>query len=210
MVRSVLSRNRDRSGDVLRQVLTAASLVLVLGLGWRRSTSDARVDHPGPPPDGTESVLVLEALDGDTLRLADGRRVRILGLDTPETHHPGMTGPQPGGAEAAARLKGLVEGRRVGLERDRSDHDAYGRLLRHVWLGKELVAARLLAEGLAWPLSIPPDMGHQDRLAGAANAARAARRGLWGQARPTSLAVFGHPAAARPNGRASGQAEGRR
>lgn len=191
----------------MRQVLVAAALVLALGLVRRHLAADRRIDRPDPPPAGTETVLVLEAVDGDTLRLADGRRVRILGMDTPETHHPGMTGPQPGGPEAAARLKGLVEGRRVGLERDRSDRDAYGRLLRHVWLGGDLVAARLLAEGLAWPLSIPPDQGHRARLAAAAAAARGARRGLWGQARPTALAVFGPPPATGPNGTAAGNAE---
>ncbi len=191
----------------LTQTLIATVLVLALGLGWRRLAAAHRGGAAAEaPPPGTEVVLVREAVDGDTLRLADGRRVRILGLDTPETHHPGMAGPQPGGPEAAARLKGLVEGRQVGLEWDASDRDHYGRLLRHVWLGPELVAARLLAEGLAWPLTIPPDQGHQAELAAAAASARAAGRGLWGRARPTALAVFGRPAAV---GTASGAAAAR-
>lgn len=181
----------------LRRSLVAASLVLALGLTWRRPTAGTAgtgIDGTAlPPRAGAEAARVAEAVDGDTLLLADGRRVRILGLDAPETLHPGMAGPQPLGPEAAARLKALVEGRTVGLERDHSESDHYGRLLRHVWSGDDLVAARLLSEGLAWPLSIPPDRGHQAELAAAVTRARAARRGLWGLTRPTALAVFGHP-----------------
>lgn len=131
-----------------------------------------------------------EAVDGDTLRLEDGRVVRVLGIDAPETRHPDMRGPQPLGVEAAARLALLVEGRAVALERDAQDADHYGRLLRHVWVGEELVAERLLAEGLARSLILPPSQGHAARLRAAESAAREGRRGLWGLARPTPLPIF--------------------
>lgn len=196
---------RSDAIGALRQALVAAVVVLALGLGRRWQAADATVDSAALPlPAGTEAVQVTAAVDGDTLLLADGRRVRILGLDSPETRHPDMAGPQPWGPEAAMRLKDLVAGRTVGLERDQSDRDHYGRLLRHVWLGGDLVAARLLAEGLAWPLSIPPDRGHHEALAAAAAAAREARLGLWGQARPTSLAVFDRPGAKATAGASEG------
>lgn len=137
-----------------------------------------------------ERARVAQATDGDTLLLADGRRVRLLGLDAPETHNPNLRGPQPFGEAAAERLAALAAGREVLLEADRTDRDGYGRLLRHVWADGELLAGRLLEEGLAWPLSIPPDLAHREQLATAAARAQAARRGLWGQARPSPLAPF--------------------
>lgn len=142
----------------------------------------------GPP--GAERVRVAEVVDGDTLRTADGRTVRLIGIDTPETRHPDMAGPQPFGPEAAARLAALVGGRTVRLERDAADADDYGRQLRHVWVDGRLVAAALVEEGLGHVLIIPPNARHTDVLRAAEAAARSAGRGLWGIARPTGVAVF--------------------
>jgi endonuclease YncB( thermonuclease family) len=170
--------------------IAAAGAILGAALGW----PGARGGVPSPPA-GTERVVVASVTDGDTLLLDDGRRVRILGIDAPETVHPGLSGPQAFGRQASRRLTQLVQARVIGLERDRSEVDAYGRLLRHVWLGQDLVAAILLREGLAWPLGIPPDLGHAEDLAAAGATARAAGLGIWGIARPTPLAVFRRPPA---------------
>lgn len=68
-------------------------------------------------------------IDGDTIELAGGERVRLLCIDTPERG-------QPGYAEATEFLRGLIEGKRVRLEADpkHNDRDRFGRLLRYVWL----------------------------------------------------------------------------
>lgn len=141
-------------------------------------------------PRGAERVRVDHAVDGDTLVTADGRTVRLIGIDTPETHHPDMAGPQPFGPEAAARLAALVDGQVVWLERDDTDVDGYGRQLRHVWAGGRLAAETLAAEGLGYVLIIPPNGRHEAELRAAEAAARAAKRGLWGMARPTAVAAF--------------------
>jgi len=157
-------------------------------LGWWAAS---KVESPVAPwASGSERAVVGHVVDGDTVVLADGRTVRLLGLDAPETSNPALAGPQPLGREAAERLSALVEGREVVVERDASDVDHYGRLLRHVWLGHRLVAEMLVAEGLAWTNSYPSDARHKDRLRSAEARARAERRGVWGVRRPTPLPEF--------------------
>ncbi len=182
---------------ILRFVRLAgvAALVLAVALavspGMRAYIAAALTGADGGA--SGERVRVDHAIDGDTLVTADGRTVRVIGIDTPETHHPDMDGPQPFGPEAAVRMSALVDGRTVRLERDAVDIDDYGRLLRHVRVDGRLVAATLVAEGLAHVLVIPPNVGHEAELRTAEAAARAARRGLWGRARPTGVAVFATP-----------------
>jgi micrococcal nuclease len=171
----------------------AALLGLVASPSARRAVGAGLTSWAGGPA-GAESVAVARVVDGDTLDLVDGRTVRLLGVDTPETHNPAMAGPQPLGEAAGARLRELVEGRSVQLEADATDRDHYGRLLRHVWLGRTLVAAALLREGLGRAYIIPPDEHHAAALRDAEAEARAARRGVWGLPRPTSLPIFGTPA----------------
>jgi endonuclease YncB( thermonuclease family) len=115
------------------------------------------------PPDGTWA-RVTDVVDGDTITVEGGESVRVLGLDAPETGNPNMDGAQPLGFAASRRLRELLLGREVVLERDASDRDHYGRRLRHVWCGGELVAEVLVAEGLAYAMSIPPNTRYAARL----------------------------------------------
>lgn len=142
------------------------------------------------PPRGLDAVAVLEVIDGDTLVVEGLGTVRILGIDTPETRHPDMAGPQPLGPAATARLRSLVEGRRVRLEPDVEPRDHYDRALRHVWVGRRLVAEILAEEGLAHELFIAPNLRHARRIRAASQRARASGRGLWGLPRPTPLPIF--------------------
>jgi len=95
------------------------------------------------------SARVERVIDGDTLVLEGGRRVRLLGIDAPERGRPGADA-------ATARLRELVEGRRVRLEfaaplAGRTE-DRYGRLLARVLVGRADVGERLRREGHARPL----------------------------------------------------------
>ena len=137
-----------------------------------------------------DTAFVTTVIDGDTIEIEGGELVRIIGLNAPETHHPDMAGPQPLGPEAAARMRELVGGRVVGLERDAEDRDQYGRLLRHVWLDQTLVAEVMLREGLAHTLTIPPNTMYVSRLRAAEDEARAEGRGVWGLSRPTPIPAF--------------------
>ncbi len=157
------------------------------------------VSGPGASPLAMETALVTWVVDGDTLELEDGRRVRVLGVDAPETGH-GDAGPEPLSAAATERTRGLVAGRRVRLEVDTTDRDRYGRLLRHVWVGGRLLAEVLVREGLGRAYVIPPDDRYTEDLAAAERAARADGLGLWSLPGPTPLAVFRRPGDGTPVG----------
>lgn len=125
----------------------------------------------------TESglALVTRVIDGDTIEIQGGERVRYIGIDTPETYPD----PEPYGLEAQAMNQSLVGGRRVRLERDVSERDRYGRLLRYVFVDDLFVNAELVRLGLAWAIDYPPDSRYRHLLEQAEQEARAARRGIW-------------------------------
>ncbi|MCK9518875.1 MAG: thermonuclease family protein [Dehalococcoidia bacterium] len=128
---------------------------------------------------------VVKVTDGDTIRVQfDGReeRVRYIGIDTPEVRgSPG--GPEPFGDEASEANARMVEDARVCLERDVSETDRYGRLLRYVWLRDgTLVNEELLRLGLAQITTYPPDVKYvESRYLPAQDEAQASRRGIWGE-----------------------------
>jgi len=127
----------------------------------------------------TEGILVTRVIDGDTIEIEGGQKIRYIGIDTPETVDP-RTSVQCYGKEASAKNKEFVEGKRVRLEKDVSETDKYGRLLRYVFVGDVFVNETLVKEGYAFSSTYPPDIKYQDRFAKAEKAAREADRGLWG------------------------------
>jgi micrococcal nuclease len=129
--------------------------------------------------DESGTFLVTRVIDGDTVDLEDGRRVRYLGVDAPETVHPEKP-VQCYGPESAAENKRLVEGTRVRLERDKEEHDVYDRILRYVYIDGTDVSALLIAEGYGRVLNVPPNTRHRDQYADLQKAAKAAKLGLWG------------------------------
>ncbi|MBI2462395.1 MAG: thermonuclease family protein [Candidatus Rokubacteria bacterium] len=124
-------------------------------------------------PARAETVHVRAVHDGDTVLLADGRRVRYLGIDAPERG-------QPFYAEALKLNLALTAGRTVRLEFDRKREDRYGRLLAYVHVGEEMVNARLVREGLAHVYLIPPNLLHAEALLGLQAEAQAKGLGMWG------------------------------
>lgn len=130
-------------------------------------------------------ALVARVIDGDSIRLADGREVRYLGVDAPETY--GVMGQPDPWAEAAkvANIR-LVEGKRVRLEAEagEADTDVYGRLLRHVFVGRTWVNGRLVEEGLAHVSRSGPTTQRQQKLLHLQEKARARGKGVWTGERP--------------------------
>lgn len=127
---------------------------------------------------------VVDVIDGDTIDVRIGReviRVRLLGIDTPETKDPRRP-VQCFGPEAASRTEQLLPpGTIVQLEADRETHDVFGRTLAHVHRSDGLfVNLSLLSEGFADVLIIAPNGAHSSEFRAAATAARTAQKGLWG------------------------------
>jgi micrococcal nuclease len=123
-----------------------------------------------------EGVRVIRVIDGDTIEISGGVHVRYIGIDTPETY-PEM---EFYGLEAKAKNIELVEGKLVTLERDVSDTDRYGRLLRYVYVDGVFVNGELVRLGYAEAVAYPPDTRYQWQLEQLEKEAKAAKRGMWG------------------------------
>jgi micrococcal nuclease len=127
-----------------------------------------------------QEALVIRVIDGDTIEMEGGQRVRYTGIDAPEVAHA----TEPGehfGEEAAEKNRELVEGRIVSLERDVTDRDEYGRLLRYVWLGDTMINAELVRLGYAYAYSLPPNVRYQELFLRLEAEAREQQLGLWAE-----------------------------
>jgi micrococcal nuclease len=137
--------------------------------------------------DGTFDASVVRVVDGDTFvarraGVAATIRVRVIGVDTPETVKP-HTPVQCGGAEASAFVKGLLgKGTRVRAAYERGGHtDRYGRDLWDVWLPDgRFLAGELVSTGTARAYRVRPQTQYADVLAVLDAQARRAHRGVWG------------------------------
>jgi len=139
--------------------------------------------HPRPAStDGRATVT--KVIDGDTIVVRMGgqeEHVRLLGIDTPETHKPDSP-VECFGPEAAARLGALLpKGTVVRLVRDVEARDRYDRLLAYVYRDQDalFVDLAMVTDGFAGTLTISPNVAHREELDRAAADARAAQRGLW-------------------------------
>ncbi len=156
--------------------LAAPLVLLVLIFWWVQPAPEPSAS--GVPADA-EKALVLRVIDGDTLELDDGRRVRLIGIDAPEKEGP-YTRAEPYGDTAAEYARKALEDQTVWLERDVSDTDRYGRLLRYVYLADGTQVNRwFVAEGLARAAEYPPDTRDAGLLQRAEQEARQENRGLW-------------------------------
>lgn len=135
------------------------------------------------PPDVVHEpgaiVRVQRAVDGDTLLLDDRTRVRLLGVDTPETKKPDWP-VEPFGPEAHDFTSTHVEGRRVRLEFDKERHDKYGRVLAYVYLDDWFLNEELIRAGLGRAITNHPySESMKRRFRAAQREAQHERRGIW-------------------------------
>jgi micrococcal nuclease len=123
-----------------------------------------------------ERCVVLRVADGDSFRCSDGRRVRLIGIDSPEREH------RPFGSKAQQALLGILPpGSGVMLEYDVGLNDRYGRLLAYAWAGSTLVNEAMVRGGWAVLYTVPPNIKYAERFRRAQNEARTRGAGLWAE-----------------------------
>ena len=136
------------------------------------------------PPKGAVAAKVERVVDGDTfVASVNGRRerVRVIGVDTPESVDPNRP-DEPFGEEASNFAKHYLDGATVRLAGDVEPRDRYGRMLAYVWLEDGTFWNGLLAaEGYAQQLTIPPNVTYADLFRRLVGEARRENRGLWAQ-----------------------------
>ncbi len=145
-----------------------------------------------------DNYLVVRVLDGDTIELANGEKLRYIGIDTPEKSDPYYE-------EAKEFNRKLVEGRRIRIEFDVQKRDKYDRLLGYVYVSDTFVNAELLKEGLAVLYTYPPNVKYVDYFTEVQKEARQHKRGFWSQIKDQEesyLAVKGSKRFHRPDCRA--------
>ena len=130
-----------------------------------------------------QKTVVERVIDGDTVEIETGQKVRYIGIDTPETVDPRRP-VACFGKEASAENKWLVEGKVVHLVKDVSETDKFGRFLRYVYLPQEdgrllFINDHLLRQGFARISTYPPDVKFTDRFLEAEREAKEGNRGLW-------------------------------
>ncbi|MDH5446821.1 MAG: thermonuclease family protein [Gammaproteobacteria bacterium] len=127
-----------------------------------------------------EQVQVRHVHDGDTLWLADGRKLRIIGVNTPELARDDKPA-EPLAKQARDSLRSLIgNNTRLQLRYGQEKHDRYDRLLAHVFLSNgQNISQWLLEQGLAYSLTVPPNTWQFDCYQQAEQKARQRNKGLW-------------------------------
>lgn len=144
--------------------------ILLLGLIATACAPSHRVAQQEPSCD------VSRVIDGDTFHCRDGRKVRLIGIDSPERAQ------RPFGLGSQQVLIGMLpRGTPVRLERDVALTDRYGRLLAYAWVGPTLVNEAMVSSGWAVLHTVPPNVKYAERLEKAQKKARANSAGLWAQ-----------------------------
>lgn len=119
-----------------------------------------------------EQNVVVRVIDGDTIELSSGQRVRYIGIDTPERDECFYL-------EAKAVNEQLVLNKKVKLVKDVSETDKYGRLLRYVYVENIFVNQYLVKEGYAYAATYPPDVSYAEDFVKAQETARNQQKGFW-------------------------------
>lgn len=134
-------------------------------------------NHATNAPTPNQAV-VKRIVDGDTIELATGEKVRYIGINAPELHDPRKP-IECFGQAASDENKRLVEGKTITMEKDVSEVDKYKRLLRYVYVDDVFVNDYLVRQGFAQVSSFPPDVKYIPQFLEAQKEARDNNRGLW-------------------------------
>ncbi len=176
------------------QVALGVMFVFAAGCGNAQVSfsEEGKISVPFGKVYNYDDILVERAVDGDTLKLENGQRVRLIGIDTPEVHESAklyrdskksgqdIQTIQALGRRAAKFTQDLVEDKRVRLEFDVEKQDKYKRLLAYVYLKDgTFVNAEIVKQGYASLMTYPPNIKYVDVFKKLYQEARENNRGLW-------------------------------
>lgn len=170
-----------------KRLLYFFAVIIIIYLGfagyWLKNSFNPSFLYSAPiitptVTSAAETVTVTRVIDGDTIEIEGGERVRYIGINTPETVDPRQK-VQCFGREASEKNRELVAGKKVRLERDVSEWDKYKRLLRYVYVNETFVNLELVKQGFALTATFPPDVKYQKLFLEAEKEARENKRGLW-------------------------------
>jgi micrococcal nuclease len=160
--------------------------------GSNFKVKEGKVSLPFGKSYNYEDILVTRAVDGDTLKLENGERVRLIGIDTPEMHESAklyrdsqrantdVNTIKALGRKSYRFTRELVEGKHVRLEFDLEKRDKYGRLLAYVYLKDgTFVNAEIVRQGYASLMTIAPNVKYADLFLKLYQQARETKQGLW-------------------------------
>lgn len=163
-------------------VLISACLILLASCTARQTDAVSSIEQNSPVLNGPYEVS--RVVDGDTIVVEiDGTdtKVRLIGMDTPESVNPKEEKNTEEGVEASDYTKQLLDGLNVYLEYDIDPEDRYGRTLAYVYLddGETMVNRLLVQEGYAMIMTVQPDSKYADLFLEDQTAAREAGSGFW-------------------------------
>jgi len=126
-----------------------------------------------------KASIVSKVVDGDTVHLVDGRKVRLIGINSPEIHRDD-TPTEPFAQNARRQLSTLLKDRLAYIVVGTQGHDRYGRILAHIYNSDGVnVEVEMLQQGLAFHIAIPPNLSMSSCLARAEKLARHNKLGIW-------------------------------
>lgn len=155
-------------------------LLIVFSIGILLTGCATSENQPvNPDFSDMEKGTVKRVVDGDTFVLSTGERVRMIGVDAPESVKPNSP-VEYYGEEASAFTKEMLTGKTIYMAKDVSDKDQYDRLLRYVYLEDgTFFNLLLIQEGYANMVTFPPDVKYADLFRDAEKSAREKKTGLW-------------------------------
>lgn len=157
--------------------MVLCTCLIIIGLAQRLNKTESVKLIKTPSPERTESTVakVTKVFDGDTIEISDGVKVRYIGIDAPEVYPES----ECFSIEAKKENERLVLGKEIGMLKDKSETDKYGRLLRYVYTGDVMVNEALVKSGFARVMNVPPDDKYKDLILISEKFARENKNGLW-------------------------------
>jgi micrococcal nuclease len=160
-------------------LMTSLFTILLILLRFTSGGSVTRkvlsLETSSTPAVGRNLVRVIRVVDGDTFVIEGGIHVRLIGINSPELPNQCFS------REALEKAQSILVGSYVYLEKDISENDRYGRLLRYVYKNNELVNETMVRGGYAYSIAYPPDTKNQKLFLAAQDEAKSAKRGIWGK-----------------------------